>query len=156
MLVIVRSCSIVLYSRIFDKNWMISLNTEWMWLQMWFVLSSSCEFWSYFTFWQDPSASVDKRREVVLRCLVEYMGERQEDLISVYHVCLGLKSTFQIFFSVCIDIVLIWGNCFCSWRMGHLKLNILSSFTHNNFKFLLVSFFCQTQNKSIWKKAENL
>ncbi|XP_009295485.2 uncharacterized protein [Danio rerio] len=36
---------------------------------------------------QDPSASVDKRREVVLRCLVEYMGERQEDLISVYHSC---------------------------------------------------------------------
>ncbi|XP_039509454.1 uncharacterized protein LOC120464175 [Pimephales promelas] len=34
---------------------------------------------------QDPSASVEKRREVVLRCLIEYMGERQEDLISVHH-----------------------------------------------------------------------
>ncbi|CAM4678776.1 unnamed protein product [Leuciscus chuanchicus] len=26
---------------------------------------------------QDPSATVEKRREVVLRCLIEYMGERQ-------------------------------------------------------------------------------
>ncbi|CAM4525186.1 unnamed protein product [Leuciscus chuanchicus] len=31
---------------------------------------------------QDSSASVEKRREVVLRCLIEYMGKRQEDLIS--------------------------------------------------------------------------
>ncbi|CAM4697881.1 unnamed protein product [Leuciscus chuanchicus] len=35
---------------------------------------------------QDSSASVEKRREVVLRCLIEYMGKRQEDLISVHHL----------------------------------------------------------------------
>ncbi|XP_076838274.1 uncharacterized protein LOC143483317 [Brachyhypopomus gauderio] len=34
---------------------------------------------------QNPSACVVKRREVVLRCLMEYMGERQEDLISDHH-----------------------------------------------------------------------
>ncbi|XP_039648395.1 uncharacterized protein LOC120553766 [Perca fluviatilis] len=36
---------------------------------------------------QDPSASEEKRREVILRCLTEYMGESQEQLISEHHSC---------------------------------------------------------------------
>lgn len=93
----VRHC---VYSRTFYSNWMVEIEV------LWFVLlSSGCELWSDFTFWQDPSASVEKRREVVLRCLIEYMGERQEDLISVHHVCIGLKATCLFF---CLYVLILW------------------------------------------------
>ncbi|KAL6491427.1 hypothetical protein MHYP_G00017720 [Metynnis hypsauchen] len=48
---------------------------------------------------QDPSASVEKRREVVLRCLMESMVERREELISDHHICVWIKAAFLSFSS---------------------------------------------------------
>ncbi|KAL6491364.1 hypothetical protein MHYP_G00017090 [Metynnis hypsauchen] len=48
---------------------------------------------------QDPSASVEERREVVLRRLMESMVERREELISDHHICVWVKAAFLSFSS---------------------------------------------------------
>lgn len=50
-----------------------------------------CIKWKIYLFFvliliQDPSTCLVKKRDITLRCLIEYMGENHQDLISDYSV----------------------------------------------------------------------
>ncbi len=81
-------------------------------------------------------------REVVLRCLIEYMGERQEDLISVHHVCIGLKATCLFF---CLYVLILWWygviNYGCSWKIFKLCSLINSNVMTNQVQARTIALF---------------